>query len=335
MKHFKKAILVTVVFVLITAVISTVSITAYFNNESDRQVREEFSGELDYLVVGASHGLRAFVPGVMDENLGCSSYNLSGALMTFNGREALLYEELERSEIKTVVFEISYNALTRPISEIEGDLHVVPRLAEAKDRAAYFFNNIDGFHWDLPYSYYFTNGTLSLLKSIRGSAPKSAAQSKKGYSPLNAVDLTLSESEAKEIHNSISNETEINKENLEVLERMLAALEKEGAEVIFAVTPVSNACIWEADNWDTFYSDLKDLSRDYNVKMYDFNLLKNRYELFNDKTSFFDNYHLSDEGAKTFSQEYCKVIKEAENKSVDSLFYESYAEMKNDSPYNK
>ena len=333
MKHFKKALLVTLSFIVIVAVISTVSITAYFNNENDRGVRQNLAGELNYLVVGASHGLRAFVPSVMDGELGCSSYNFSGALMTFNGREALLNEELSRNDVKTVVFEISYNALTRPISEIEGDLHVVPRLITAKDRAAYFFNNIDGFSWDLPYSYYFTNGTLSILENLRGS--KALKQSKKGYSPLKAVDLTLDDAEIPEIHNSVSNETEINEENLVVLERMLSACEKEGAEVIFAVTPVSNACIWEADNWDVFYKDLKALSEKYNVKAYDFNLLKNRYELFNDKTSFFDNYHLSDEGAKTFSQEYCKIIKEAESASVDSLFYESYAEMKKDSPYSK
>ncbi len=335
MRHFKKAILVSLVFIIIAAVISATSISVYFNDVSDRKIRSELAGELDYLIIGASHGLRAFVPSIIDDNLNCSSYNLSGALMTFKGREAILNEELQRNHVKNVIFEISYNALTRPLNEIEGDLHVVPRLNSAKGRVAYFLSNIDVFHWDLPYSYYFTNGTFSLLKKILRPSAQDTQDSNKGYAPLNATDLTLNKSEIQEKYNSNTNETTINKENIVVLEKMIDSCRKAGANVIFVVTPVSDSCIWESSNWDVFYSNLKELSAEYNVKLYDFNLLKARYQLFNDKISFYDNYHLSNDGAKLFSQSYCNIVKMSDKQAIDSLFYSSYSEMKEDSPYNQ
>ena len=336
MRHFKKAILVSIAFIILVSVPSIICLRSCFQQSEDRIARDAFAGDLDYLIIGASQGMCAFKSALIDENLGCSSYNLCSNMLTFDGRAALLTEEIQRNNIKTVVIEISYNAFSRSSDSLEGDLYLVPRLLNDKERASYFFKHIDFFHWDLPFSNYVRIGASLFMRSVLKKQHQTpVTNSLKGFSPAQASDLTLSTDEIDELHDTEALDTSINQESVEALERMIDLIRSNGADVIFAVTPLSDAMIWRVENWSDFQSALESLRTKYHVDTYDFNLLKKRYELFHDKASFKDDYHLSKEGAEVFTLEYCRIMKMVETgQSVEDLFYRSYAEMKSDSPYN-
>ena len=157
MQHFKKALLVTSAFILVIALLTFPFVwsTWHNNDYTDREERNSLAGELDYLIVGASQGLRSLKPSIIDEALGCNSYNLSGILTTFNGREALLYEELARNDIKTVVIEISRDTMGRTTKALEGDMFTLPRLSSFDRSLDFLIKNVDVSQWDYVYYHYF------------------------------------------------------------------------------------------------------------------------------------------------------------------------------------
>lgn len=336
MQHFKKALLVTSAFVLAVLFFTFPFVWGTLHNDAytDREAREELTGKLDYLIVGASQGLRSLKPSILDETLGCNSYNLCGVLTTFNGREALLNEELERNNIKTVVIEISRDAMGRSAEALEGDMFILSRLSSFCNSVKYFFKNVSISQWDYVYYYYFNMGARNLVHKIKQINVDTVND--KGYIPELQKDVAIAPQDVYEIHNSITMEFDTNLENVNTLERMIAAIQAENAQVYIVVIPLSDHHIWEVENWADFEASLAELSTLLGVKIIDFNLLKSRYKVINDKTSFYDTSHMSDEGATAFSYEYCKImnlIEEGQN--VDDLFYGTYAEMKQDSPYNK
>ena len=107
MHNSKQIVISTLSFILLFAVISTLIIVPYWNSETDyfqdSQLREDLAGQIDCLVIGASHALTAFDTNVLDERLGCFSYNLSGSMMTLDSKYYFLKKELERNPVETVL----------------------------------------------------------------------------------------------------------------------------------------------------------------------------------------------------------------------------------------
>ena len=69
-------------------------------------------------------------------------------------------------------------------------------------------------------------------------------------------------------------------------------------------------------------------------EMYDMNLAKDRYSLYHDDISFYDETHMSMAGAKAFTKALCDIVnKSRTGEDISPLFYKSYNEMKQDSPY--
>ena len=101
-------------------------------------------------------------------------------------------------------------------------------------------------------------------------------------------------------------------------------------------TPVSHAKTWQLYDQDKFLPWAKALAEKYGVSLFDFNLLKSRYSLFTDETSFSDDSHLSAEGAEIFSGVMADIIaRHRTGEDVSSLFYTDYSEVHADSIYRK
>ncbi len=356
MRDSKKAILVSVIAVLIVAIASVVLIEPYFITESfatcDRPYRDSVAGSLDYLIIGSSHGLTAFDLPIIDEELSCNSFNLSGSVMPWRARKEILEKEIKRNPVKSVAIEIAYNAVDRDIYDAEGNAYFLPRLDSAKSRITYLLKNEKLDNYGTIYSHSLRNGLhiavhmVYLLYKNLGTSPKELYNilvdgckdvdfSKKTYGLRGTgEDLTLSADEVKSSYNS--NEVIIKEadDNFEQLDKMVKLCRENNAEVIFVVTPIADSVIWEYDNWSAFYDVMKELGEKYSAKVYDFNLLKNRYELFSDTKTFSDVHHMWADGAKVFTKEYCKIMNKVNSgEDISDLFYSSYEEMKADSPY--
>ena len=110
--------------------------------------------------------------------------------------------------------------------------------------------------------------------------------------------------------------------------------EENGIRVVFVTVPESDGYLWKRDGFDDFKSICQKWFVEKNCEYYDFNLLKDRYRLFSDSCSYVDEGHLCGVGSETFTSVFCDIIKKVDaGEDVSDLFYDSYKEMKQDSPY--
>ena len=353
MRDSKKALLVSLVFAFSLFVGSAAIIVPYVSLNDDKYLRNDLAGTIDYTIVGASHGLCAFVPSILDEEMNVNSYNLCGTLTTFNGRKALLEEEIDRNPLSTVVIELSYDTLPRQTNDAEGNTYIIPRLNGAKAKFDYLIRNFSIFDLDTPYGEYFSNGvniSFDIAKySIRNigniknvwsvyerSAYSEVEKERKGFMARTPLDASLEEDTVKSSFNSVSINREYNEENIQALSEIVSACKKRGIRVIFVMVPVSDREIWVYDNWDAFHSDLQFLSDSFGCPFFDFNLMKSRYQLFSDDGSYWGASHFCESGARTFSKEFASIMNKYDNgEDISGLFYSNYEELRSDSPYWK
>ena len=331
MHNFKKIILHTVLLIFFVIIILICSTLPYFWGESyyyqDYKVRTSLSGKLDTLVIGSSHALRSIKPTVLNEKLNTKAYNLSSPLMSMYGRYVMLEKEINRNPIKTVYFEISYNALTldRKTLGLEGDLYVLGRFDNAFERINFFKNAFTTDEYKKVLSdvivrsrnSFFTHNTIKQYETF-------------GYLPMPSNNQLLSDETKEKIKNTKLLDTKIKEESLNYFDKIIKLCKRNNIRVILVVTPVTEKLILEYNNLDDIFSQYIDLAKEYNCEYYDFNLDKNRVKLYSEETSFYDNTHMSDSGAEVFSNRLTEIIKKVdEKKDITNEFYNSYSEVKN------
>lgn len=351
MRDFKNCCIITLSFVLIFAVGLVCVIEPYMHQEfsqyCDINDRNKLAGKLDTVFIGASHGECAFIPDVFDVETCSNSYNLSNSMMNWFGKEVLLKKEISRNNIKTVYLEIAYDSLTRDYKRAEGDIYTIPRIDSMPQRLGYFFKYIKFDEWDLVISTYLNGAVdyyINLIKiklynfigkDIDANQFSGIDRPQKGYlrKEESRENIEIDTETFDSLYNSLEIGTEINKKSYRNLVRILNYLKSCNIDVAIVVTPLPDKTILEYKNWDEFKSDLDKIETDFNCKVFDFNLIKDRYLLFDD-SSFIDSGHMSYTGAKVFTDNFSKIINRVNSgEDVSSLFYSSYEEMKADSPY--
>lgn len=339
MRNFKRAVAVTLLCALCVGVIFGAVSSAYFCTQfyyyEDAQNRKELAGEIDFLFCGSSHCLRAFSPEEIDPILGCNSYNLAGSLMTMKGRYTLLRKELSRNDVSTVVVELSYNALARDRKEEgpEGDIYMLARMDNAAESLLYAVSSFRPNEYDRVLYDTMERSVNSLLCLLRGQQPTDVS-AQKGWFPAGVNDCsTTVEKYNASFHKAQINES-INEENLRYLEKILDLCKTNGVRIIFVVTPISDRYLGQYGNMDTVIGRYAEIARENGCEFYDFNLLKEKDLLLPCETAFYDDAHLSSEGAKAFSQRFAEIISAVDSgQSVDGLFYDSYDEADRHSRY--
>ena len=331
MRNFRKAMAATLGFVLCLALIAGIIVWPYFHGETfyyeDAGVRDELAGSIDTLVSGASHGACAFHSRVLDEALGVCSYNLSGPLMTMQARKTLLEKELDRNPVKTVFIELSCNALTRSRAKegYEGELYALARMGSFRERVGYFFRAFEEEDYLGVWADTLQRG-FDAWKSVLRKAPPVFDPADKGFLPRDPQDLRMDAQTFSGLHNTVAIDQEAFWDNKIPLMEMVELCQSRGVEVIFVTTPMSDRLLAQFTNleeprqWYLFYSQT------YGCPYWDFNLYRDRDALFPDDTAFYDLYHLSEQGAETFTRELAAVYqKYRAGQDVSGLFYENYA----------
>lgn len=333
MHNFKKAIQTTVLFILIFCLMSLGIMELYFSGEDhyyqDRSERAALAGTLDFLVVGASHAERGFNTAILDEELGVNSYNLSGPDLTMWGRYDILKKELARNPVKTVVLELSIDSLlSRGLSsEVEGDLYYMGRIDTLPQRAAYFREHFPVDEYVPSYQFFMSYGVESIKRILqrkymwRYNWPY-RYKGYKMYEGGGANDVSFN---YKKKYHTYHVDTQIIEEKDEYLHRIVDLCREYDVELILVDVPVSRHQVCHKDGYDEIHEYYKAFAEREQLAFYDFNLLKNRDELFSDEKSFRDMDHLWNEGADLFTREFSSVLKQATaGEDVSGLFFESY-----------
>jgi hypothetical protein len=293
---------------------------------------------VDLLIAGASQPQRAIIPSMLDESLGTYSYNLGGGWMNLIGDYRLLETELERNPVKDVFLAVSYATLTRTEAsdDYEGDTYIVPRLETMQDKADYVLRCVDYRGYVSLYEYYVQQGWAYMLSAIRGEPVHNVNYDYRGWRPVTTKDVSLAEDKVDQMHDSKPLDVDVRDENVKQLQDVLTLCRDHGAKVYLVVIPLSDQRMWRQSGWDTFLDYMQAFADENDVPLYDFNLLKNRWDLFNDKTSYCNDNHLSEEGAKVFTPVFAEIMGKAmAGEDVSAYFYDSYEQVKDMSPYAK
>lgn len=339
MHSFKKTIIVSVCFLLTLSLLSEFILfpSLYTETQSymDVNARNRLQGELDTLIVGSSHCLAGLSPQVLDNELGCNSYNLSNTLMTMDGRKAMLEKELERNPVDTVILELSYNALTRDETEdgVNGNAVTYARLDSAQERFAFLkecgaWKELTNF-----YSKLLVEGVSAWSDILKTRSIHNVDYLQKGFHPTSALNQTLNETQAQRDHCSGPLNTEYRQENIDAFCGIVDLCKSYDVDIIVVVLPVSDNILWQLTGWDTFRSWTECFCAENDCKLYDMNLLKCRNDCFSIEYSFSDDIHLSTEGAEMCTELLGEIIGRETNSS--EMFFDTYQEMIDQLPYNQ
>ena len=337
MHNFKKMFFSVTGILLTIIIISVTIITPYMNSElayfQDSKLRNDLSGKIDCIVLGASHALAGIDPTVLDKKLGCNSYNLSGSMMTLDGKYYLLSKEFGRNPIDTVVLEISHDTLTRnENSEFAiGDEPTVARLDSFAERIDYMLKYVSINDWLNIYSREFVMGLSFYQTLLTNGNMNNVNYEAKGYKYKDPVDITLNEQTAKKIYNSKNITASYPTTNIQKLNKIIKLCKDNNCRIVFVVVPESNALIWELNHWDAFYKWMKQYASENDCELYDINLVQKRNTIFTDDVSFSDLDHLSASGAQITTELLAQAMLNPDHWEKQS--YNSYDEMKKDSQY--
>lgn len=338
MKDSEKAFLTTgivlLLFVLISGIFLAVSTKSAHNY--DWYSREELSGSLDFLIVGASQGQCALYTEEIDQIIGCNSYNLCYDAEKNYEKRYLLNKELSRNEVETVILEVSYDALQLPDKTDYTDANIfsIMRMDSFGERMHYLAHNVDFNNKLYVFAELMYQGWRGSLQAQNTVSDRQTDL--KGSRLIPAKDHSLSPEEVVDAYNEESfTISSLNEETVSRFTSLIGLCQEYDVNVIVVVVPVSDNSLWRVDNLDEFSAWASKYCADNNIEYIDFNLLKDRYILFSDVDCYStDIYHMSGKGAKIFSKIFARIICEKlNNQDISKYFYNSFNEMKQDSPY--
>ena len=338
MRIFKRFGLYILCIALVVTVVSAAFIIPWLNTPTDshdQMLRARLAGQIDTLIIGQSYAMNGIMPKKLDERLGTVTYNLSGSLMPIYGQKCMLEKELARNPIKNVIVEITPDTFTSDerMTYGNGDSYLIARLDSFSERLDYLVRCVQPSDWLNIYA-------RMLMLSMRSAAYRLLGkmelidESNMGFNPLKAEDVSPDMDWARAYHRSMSIFNNPLEENIREYEELIQLCIQAGCDVTIVYTPVSHVKVWELYDQDVFLGWARGIAEKYGVPLFDFNLLKSRYELFYDETSFSDENHLSREGAEVFSGVMADILaRYRAGEDVSPLFYSDYQEVIHDSVY--
>lgn len=339
MQTFKKILIVFLVLVIIIGGVSALIIEP-MNNEGeyfcDAGLRQSLAGTVDFVYIGDSDGMTGFHPEVFDENTDRTSYNLSGTMMTMHSRYYLLKKEIARNPIQSVVIQISPEALWRKNTNYgDGDSVTLSRLDHIGERIDFLLRYVSVDDWLNIYSRQMISGFSYWKDRLSTGKTSHVDYSARGWKKALPVDVRLSPEDALSIYNTKQFDVDFYDVSVKELEDVVSLCRENNIQVIIVSQPFADAWIWEIDDWDSYGNWMNEFCEKNKCAYIDFNLVKNRYELFSDEFSFIDSVHMSELGANAFTTVLADVSADffEDGHIDDTLFYASYEEMKQDSPY--
>ena len=340
MHNFRKVLLVSISFLLLVGLMSLAIVETYIHSEyafdEDVKLRRSLAGEIDYLFLGASHIQQAVIPAQVDQGLGVNSYILADGWQSIPLSRTFLETELARNPVKEVVLDVTYDTMvrTKETDSVECELYALPRLENASQRIAYIRETFKPSRYRRVFISYMQYGSEYLINKALGKNVKNVIDENKGFKDMPARNVRIADKNIEESYNEKAIDNEWMAQNTEGLAEIIRLCKDRDIKVTIVVMPISQAKIWNYDGWDVFLGQLRDYCAQNRVKMVDFNLLKERTDLFSDETSFSNREHLCTEGAKAFTPVYVRVMKDiSEGKNISSQFYTNYAELKQHCQY--
>ncbi len=300
MRNFKKALVKTLLFVLVFSLLCTPSLFLYFkfgseNNNILPELDAE-TGKIDVVICGASQAVWAVIPNLLDEKCGCNSFNISSGLLSMEGRYEILSRVLAENPVDKLVLDFSFNGLERDneTDTAEGEILLAEHL-HGMQRLRYTVTHIKLDEVFSSFYYMFRTGTYSLLTRSFLRTNDSPLFGKGYWTTSNVSDqsgiIRWDKNKLPEKRTYTASE-----DSLLYLDKIMQLCSEKQIEVIFLTTPYPTRAVSWSDR-DGMLDVHLSLAQKYGCTLYDLNLHKEKDAIFDNKTAYYDEEHLSMDGA--------------------------------------
>lgn len=333
MRSFKKVLKASVIFLALTVLLTAIIVYPYFHGETyhyqDAYVRESLAGQLDLLICGASQAQSGIDPRVLDEKLGCNSYNLASPLLTLKSRYELLKKELERNPVDTVIVEICCDSMyyDRKWVGPEGEYYMLGRLQKPSEIVKFLLLHMRLEECADFFSDTLARGVTAWRTRLRGGGAIGTSENyaTKGFVPREPRAIQPPES-SKYFTESLGVKQQ--EENLIYFEKILALCKEKNVDAVIVSTPLPNGTLLRYGNLDEIQAQYVEVSERWDCEYYNGSLYKGKTALLSDDTDYYDVSHLSATGAETFTELLASLLeRRANGEQVSDLFYDSYEQM--------
>lgn len=334
MHSFKRILKIVGVFLLAVVLLSVMFAEFYLQGENfdyqDARERDRLAGKVTVLICGASYTMYGIQPEILNQRLGISSYNVTGALMTMEGRYTLLKKELERNPVHTVVLEVSADTLIRDRTAEgpEGDLPILGRLSGVGERLSYLHSAFSLSEYPMAYYDLVSKGIESSLRFITGKYHRENSEMKLGYLRVKKDSRELP-TNYQDIYGLRSLPEEIVPENEDGLERLVSLCKENGATVILVVTPKSkyyNCLYANLDYFDQWY---RSFAEKHGVHYLNFNLDKEKTTRLPDSDSYYDETHMNIKGSAEFTKMLSSALQDIwKQRNYAYKYFDSYSALR-------
>ena len=351
-KLINKKTIIRVLGVLYISVlfIAVWSLLRYLNDNDTESITRtqlhEFytQDQVDTLLMGASHCYVGLNPAVLDQALGCHSFNLGSSGQTVDITWLLMQEAVERYPIRHIYIDLSYNIATLSLDNTNNltRTYIITDYLKPSIRKAVFLlcksgegNYANSFlvarrNWENLFS---LKSVLTLIQMKRspdytGYAYPENENAKYVGKGFVINDNSVLDGSFFDSASSVLSQFDLSKIDPEwesILRKMIRFCEKRGIALTFISTPISSFRLMTYGDYDLFINYIRNIIKESgsNVEYYDFNLLKEAY--WQDTSRYFYEYsHLNSHGAESFSNLFCSLVRGELSES--ELFYNSIKE---------
>ena len=117
----------------------------------------------------------------------------------------------------------------------------------------------------------------------------------------------------------------------EYLEKIIDYCAENDIKLTFIVSPMYELQLVSTENYDAYYTQIKDIAKKNHIAIYDFNLCKKEYLDIQDSEYFMNVGHLNAKGAKIYTKFLWHVVENDESSNM-KYFYNSFAEKQLNEP---
>lgn len=309
-------------------------------------------GQIDNLYLGSSHvyhGINAvWLSEISDE----CHFNLATSLQPLNGTFYLLKEADQYNDLSHVYVELYYDlcanrAATPDIDRIESlnyrNWQNTDYMRLSINKLTYMMSigSIGGpeTYVDIcfPFSRYRTklNDGEYVKQTVEGKRKdaylnydySNETEEYLGNGYLTSSRMLL-DSEKMQWQSHVFDETPMGETSEEYLRKTINYCQDKDIPITLFILPIYEVALISTENYDNYIKQVKEITEEYNVPFYDFNLAKEEYLPIQDNQYFQDVGHLNSAGADMFTRFFYEIVSrnEVENKEY---FYDSYNEKLN------
>ena len=340
--NFVKIIVFVLGFILLNDLINFCFVPK--GGYSRMTIREMYSQKenIDIAFIGASLTQKDINPYIIDEKLGCTSFDYSFNAQIYTGTYYSLVELFKYHKPKTVVLTtepLSYTCKEeQPLAQLSVSMYMKPSVNRIK---FYFGMAQDGSYLDSLFAWrgYHIDSKKELVKNIKDKLDEEYIKypqdkkleyyktKKSGYIGKGAV---LKDAEGNTIDynklGKISIEErykveEIQEKNVKYLGKIAKLCKENDSKLILITTPFPRFEVLRSSNYFEFDNEVKRIADEFGIEYYNYNLIKPEFFDYKDEY-FFDHLHLNNVGATEFSKSLAEFLKLRDSgENMNKYFY--------------